>query len=124
MYKLDNSSMPLHCDCPSQNSWITTPIAYISTRPIDPFQAGMIRDRQWPGLGFFHYHQFNEARVFLRDLLGNGYERTEEWKRGAGGGFVFYGMGPDKSWGHPGYDVSNGLLSRGDLYRIGGGFGG
>ena len=120
-YRLDTNALPLHCDCERQNWWLTTPIAYMSTRPLDPFQSSMEVADQWPGFGFFHYHNFGQARIFLRDLLGAGFERTPEWQKAAGGGWVFYGIGPDQKWGHPAYDVSNGLFSRGDLYRIGGG---
>lgn len=120
-YRIDNNALPLHCDCAWQNRWLTSPISYMGSRPLDPFQSGMTEADQWPGYGFFHYHYFGQARIFLRDLLGSGYERTAEWQKAAGGGWVFYGIGPDQSWGHPAYDVSNGLFSRGDLYRIGGG---
>lgn len=121
LYLLDNNNaLPLHCDCERQNWWLTTPINYMQ-RPEDPFQVGVPNIDRWPAFGFFHYHKFGAARNFLRDLLGSGYEQTREWQQAAGGGWVFYGIGPDIDWGGKGYDVTNGLFSPGDLYRIGGG---
>ncbi|MBI1388876.1 MAG: prepilin-type N-terminal cleavage/methylation domain-containing protein [bacterium] len=121
MFRVDNNISPDHCDCETQNNWATTPIAYLSSRPIDPFQrkGGLVA--QWPAYGFPHYHEFDGDRGYLRVLLGMGYENTPEWSQGAGGGWVFYAIGPDLEWGGKTYSTSNGLYSRGDLHRVSGG---
>ncbi len=119
-YRIDNGKLPIHTDTPRQNWWLTTPIAYTATRPTDPFQTEE-QLRTFFAYGFLHFHKFQEGRSFLRELLGTGYERTPEYQKAAGGGWVVYGVGPDQNWGGFGYDISNGLRSRGDMYQIGGG---
>ena len=122
MYRIDQGKLPIHSDLSHQNWWMTTTISYSATRPADPFQTEE-QQNSFFAYGLFHYHKFNEVRVYLKDLLGPGYEETEEFKKAAGGGWVIYGIGPDQGWGGRGFQISNGIRSRGDMYAIGGGGG-
>ncbi len=104
---------------------LTSPIAYLSSIPADPFQDG-------PEFGNPHYYyvdndpeasrEDHDFPVFKKDtahLYGNEYLREGEWALG--------GIGPDKAWySDPSgrdvrqfrglhYHTSNGLTSRGDV---------
>ncbi|MFH1739595.1 MAG: prepilin-type N-terminal cleavage/methylation domain-containing protein [bacterium] len=119
-YRIDQGTLPLHSDAAHQNWWLTTPTTYAASRPTDPFQTEE-QQTSFFAFGFLHFHKFGDARSFLRELLGTGFEKTPEFQKAAGGGWVVYGIGPDQSWGGFGYDASNGTRSRGDMYQIGGG---
>jgi len=119
-YRMDNNMMPQHADATRQNWWLTTPIAYAATRPLDPFQTPE-QQKSWFAFGFPHFHTFREGRSFLLELLGPGYEKSVEFQKAAGGGWVVYAIGPDQGWGGLAFEVSNGIRSRGDMHAIGGG---
>lgn len=128
-YRIDRGALPLHSDKGIQNSWLTTPIAYLADRPVDDFAdflAGASRSG-WADYGSQytkgapHYHVFPRSRTFLKGRLGPGFLTSPYFQMGSGGGWIIYTQGPDKSWTDAVYEISNGLTSRGDIIKVGGG---
>ncbi len=130
MYYLDNTSYPWtdhnpHGNDPIDRRWIalTTPIAYISGLPYDPFgdldktsvskscPTYVTYDSWIAKPGFSHFS-------FLQ-TVGNYLNMDPNRLR-----YAFVSQGPDKKvWacegGHILYDSSNGLTSTGDILRAG-----
>ncbi|HOJ62105.1 MAG TPA: prepilin-type N-terminal cleavage/methylation domain-containing protein [bacterium] len=102
---------------------LTSPIAYITSIPYDPFQPTpgayyyLDDDPEFPG----EDHDFPSFKLATAHLYGNVGLRVGEWGLG--------GIGPDGRWGGLGtnnsatqltyrgikYDASNGLASQGDI---------
>jgi len=105
---------------------LTSPIAYLSSVPQDPFQAGM-PDNNTP---YYYYldndpegaredHDFPVYKQATAELYGQQPLKEGEWALG--------GIGPDQAWyANPQgrdvrefrgvtYDTSNGVASRGDV---------
>ncbi len=109
-YRIDNGSPPIHFNEPQQNKWMTTPIAYASTRPYDVFQdfnAGAERQ---------NWHDYG-----LKERFGCPHYETGRANMKPGEYWIV-GMGPDMTWetfgsiGEVTWDISNGIRSRGDMY--------
>lgn len=130
MYQLDNGIFPPHYGhFASMNFPMTTPVAYISAPPKDPFQketAVGIGTLEW-SFGSYHADYFgaispnrmiNDPNLFSQAQQG----RLINLEGGAHSGTVYYiwSMGPDLS--HTPeyiYQPSNGLRSIGDIVRVG-----
>ena len=120
MYKMDNNEWPPHIDQdPAQHRFVTTPIAYMSSSVLDPFQVGItlamvpeVVNTQW------QYHMepaslplswFSSTRtrypVFFENLKKCQY--------------TVLSFGPDMAWqSNELYDGSNGIRSKGDLFWL------
>lgn len=107
MYRIDHGKPAQHFNSPEQNRWMTTPIAYASTRPYDIFQdynAGAPKE--------------NWANYGVHERYGSPHYETGK----EGGEYWIVSIGPDMQWQTFGgssaktWDVSNGILSRGDMY--------
>lgn len=109
------------------NSWklylLTTPVAYISAIPDDPFAPILATDNGYnavlsaygtPLKKFYIYHG--------PDTFGNNPRMIK-----LGIKWVLTSLGPDHGWfdgpggsaSYPRYDQSNGLISRGNIERVG-----
>ncbi|MFH1741248.1 MAG: prepilin-type N-terminal cleavage/methylation domain-containing protein [bacterium] len=124
-YKIDQNSYPVDPGtgliAPSRNAInlngmqqtvtgigvITTPIAYMTSVPRDPFLP--VGDDQVSWVQCYLYFGSN-APFDYGSFEGRAY-------------YMIYSIGPDKKWqwgfGDDRYDISNGLASPGDIIRVG-----
>lgn len=132
MYRLDLNAYPWtddnpHGNWPLENRWkaLTTPIAYISTIPYDPFGDG---DRFKLSDGCPNYVTY-DSWIALPQYGHWSFIRTVARELGVSADslrFAFVSQGPDrKVWACEGgslplvYAPSNGLMSWGDIVRAG-----
>ncbi|MFH1737847.1 MAG: prepilin-type N-terminal cleavage/methylation domain-containing protein [bacterium] len=130
MYRLDQNSYPPHVmGHPKwQNKYVTTPIAYLSSVPQDPFQRGMgaySPDALSYTHGSFHVDPCPGGRVAQNPAL---YQRVKNcqtvWTGGDfSGSTAGYFWSPGPSMIHESnvgilYELSNGIKSAGDLVRV------
>ncbi len=126
MYQLDNNGYPYLGD----NRWgsdsiyplITTPIAYISSIPRDPFLRENVGDEPQHNHGFF-YPSWN-----VKEVVKAGWQWGYPGVHNAvnrGSVMLVLTSGPDKhedissqQEGIIPYHMSNGLISEGDIYRF------
>jgi len=147
-YFVDHNGYPLHVDFPAPpiplnfRPWfwaLTTPVAYITSMPTDPFTGGVRRGPNPPGI-WFHYDPLwntwgrgvggTSPYDWMPDAWGpwNGFVAD---MRRRGFWYVLWSPGPDGDHdftGHstgvyqgPGafYDPTNGTVSSGDIARLG-----
>ena len=99
-------------------SFLSTPIAYISSMPTDPFQQredpfGLIPDSSVAQRYRYHNIDFLLATNDQRDMP---VERTD---REVFGAWRVHSVGPDRQYQvNLVYGASNGVRSAGDLYRV------
>ncbi len=134
MYRLDSNSFPPHCPGHPvwQNKYMTTPVAYASSIPVDPFQNERdpnLGTTQWSH-GSYHadYFPMVSPNRLIQDpgLYAQAQNGRITWEtNGFHSGTVYYiwSMGPD-SIHAPNqlfdiYDPSNGLTSYGDIVVVG-----
>lgn len=137
MYRLDTGQFPPHAPGHPlwQNKYMTTPIAYIGTPPLDPFQATDTREAnlfQWSH-GSYHADYFGNGGVSAQRLIQSEplYAHAKQGKiidqtsDGFHIGTVYYiwSMGPDYEHAPKSlfdiYEPTNGLTSYGDIVRVG-----
>lgn len=126
-YRMDNNSLPPHFNTPQQNAWLTTPVAYMSERPIDIFQdfhgkAGSTRG------GWSEYSKNARFGCPHYEFIisdGNAVDRSKAIAGVPDLDWWIYTIGPDQTWSSehaPGlnilYDISNGLYSNGDIVKF------
>jgi general secretion pathway protein G len=122
-YQIDHNRLPPMTDRNKTylhyrvSNFLTTPISYINSAPIDPFQVdedpfGMITD---PSLfPRYRYHDVKQL-VNTNDVVDIPATQADidvfgDWR--------FISLGPDRKYqGYTRYNPSNGILSRGDVYR-------
>jgi len=131
MYRLDNGNFPMHI--PGHPEWqnksMTTPIAYISAPPLDPFQnekAYGLGTLEWSH-GSYHADYFpvvpparlaHEPSLFAIAKQGKVISLTNTHHTGTV--YYIWSMGPDLDHTPNSiYDPSNGLKSLGDIVRVG-----
>jgi len=128
MYKLDNNAWPPHADrCKSQHKFVTTPIAYLTSSMSDPFQSeGETQTWQW------FCGQYHVEPTAVEGAGRIGVAAPEYYKQFKNSAFFTKSVGPDKDGSIASgrefflpYQATNGLLSKGTLYRplAGGSFG-
>jgi type II secretion system protein G len=124
MYRMDNGHYPYWRDSGGTNVNpvnrrfipLTTPMAYISSVPQDPFIYGApgarLDDSQHVAYVTYDYIEARSQQLHGNLPLGAAF-RCAEWR--------INGYGPDSTnnTGTVTYDVSNGLRSVGDLIRLG-----
>ena len=132
LYKADNGSYPPHIpDHPKwQLKYMTTPVAYVSSPPFDPFQdKNMDEENLQYTWGSYHSDWFPVVfpeRVIQRPDY---YALAKKGKLVSGSayeihtGTVYYiwSMGPDRvlsKWSV--YDITNGIASNGDIVVVAG----
>jgi type II secretion system protein G len=134
MYKMDNNIFPPHFSGHPiwQNKPMTTPVAYVSVPPIDPFQQiqGSLGGTQEWSHGSYHADYFpavapvrliQDPGLYNQALQG----RTQSLDGGHHTGTVYYiwSMGPDLIHAPNSlfdiYAPSNGLTSYGDIVTVG-----
>lgn len=131
MYKLDNGDYPNSSTAASLQSLtrleeLTEPVAYIATIPIDPFNKYGVEGHLSPREYIYHNDTASEWPKGVFEQLRNHHygpgKRYPNW--------IIIGFGPDQTtqdwdeggsipWGAVAYEASNGLVSRGDLYKFG-----
>lgn len=120
MYKLDNNAWPPHADrCKAQHKFITSPIAYLSTSMTDPFQVEHeTQTWQW----FCGQYHVEPTAVEGRGRIGVAAPKYFAQHKNAA--FFTKSVGPDKDGAVASgqefflpYDASNGLNSKGTIYR-------
>ena len=119
-YNLDNNSWPPHADrCRAQHKFVTSPIAYLSSSLEDPFQSeGETSTWEW-FCGQYHVEPAaTEGKSRIGVYAPDYYRRTQS------AAFYSKSVGPDKDGKVVGnaehflpYDGSNGLISKGTIYR-------
>ncbi|HQH70741.1 MAG TPA: prepilin-type N-terminal cleavage/methylation domain-containing protein [bacterium] len=135
MYKMDNNIFPPHFDNPGHPVWqnkpMTTPVAYISAPPLDPFQPqhnSIVGTMQWSH-GSYHADYFpvvspvrliQDPSLYSQALQG----RTMTIPQGhVGTVYYIWSMGPDLIHAPKDlfdiYQPSNGLNSYGDIVMVG-----
>lgn len=128
-YRLDHNALPPMQDYGAGTrhyrlpSFLTTPVAYLSSLPFDPFQGkedpfGIISDTNL----FPRYRYHNIKRLVedndVRDIPATPADLD------VFGNWRFLSVGPDNSYqGYTRYNSSNGVISRGDLYHAEKGYG-
>jgi len=134
-YRLDRGVPPPHLNghFPNQNHFLTTPIAYLTTTPQDPFQAKTevgLGTLEW-SFGEYHADWFPVVapeRLIDDPVLYAHAKRgrtTSDSKTGCHWGTVYciWSFGPDFIHAPNStfdiYESSNGLRSRGDIVRVG-----
>ncbi len=107
-------------------SIMTTPVAYLSSLPLDPFKPKVASHREWLK-PFEGRHYYSSTEYLLKRL-------PTYWlyllQRQLAGEYVFFSYGPDQSYYNepPGgtpktegqyidYDATNGTVSRGNIIR-------
>jgi hypothetical protein len=105
---------------------LTRPVSYIATIPIDPFNKYGVEGHLSPREYIYHNDTASDWPKGVFEQL-----RTHHY--GAGKRYpnwIIIGFGPDQTtqdwdkggsipWGAVAYEASNGLVSRGDLYKFG-----
>jgi prepilin-type N-terminal cleavage/methylation domain-containing protein len=112
---------------------LTTPIAYITSIPSDPFFASGESQVQWLK-HYMYYDRYTRTLAAANDGLGEWWEGMLDDRYGGNKNnqWVLRGIGPDSesNWaqwyyggiaivGNEQYDPSNGTVSLGDIYRWG-----
>jgi len=119
-YRLDRGGWPPHADrCKAQHKFVTTPIAYLSTSMEDPFQKeGTTMTWEW----FCGQYHAEPAAVEGAPRIGSAAPLYYAQHKGAL--FFIKSVGPDMDGPSVGgaeyflpYDGSNGLVSKGTIYR-------
>ncbi len=143
MYKMDTNEYPpdarsglyAHFSLrwgnePSSGRHLTTPIAYMATVPADPFNSQVAWEGWTP---FGNAKDTDEKAMYFLNRKYN--ENVNSWEPGLpfedrfrGANWHIYSIGPSTMYGWRAeltacwlmpYDSSNGLISRGGIWRIG-----
>lgn len=119
MYRMDRQAWPPHIDGdPAQHRYVTTPIAYLSTSLIDPFQKVGITNPASIGWYQGQYHEepgYQMRAEFLATGDAAAIRFANENKNSA---FFCRSVGPDMDAAAERslpYDITNGLVSQGTL---------
>ena len=138
MYRLDNGDYPPHFHTPNQNKYLTTPIAYVGSMPMDIFQSpgnpfDTPNGRAW-NLSYGEYHRERiwhpDGTLWLDPNLRVP-NNPEDVRRGYSGkphSYELWSIGPNKRLDHNisgsgivgfiYYMPSNGIDSVGDIVWI------
>lgn len=119
-YRLDTNGFPPHADrCKAQHKFVTTPIAYLSTSITDPFQIeGETSTWEW----FCGQYHVEPSAVEGAGRIG--VAAPSYWNQNKSAAFFIKSVGPDKDGRIASnaehflpYNVTNGLVSKGTIYR-------
>ncbi len=119
MYRMDNQSWPPHIDGDiAQHRFVTTPIAYLSTSLVDPFQEEGVTDPATIGWYKGQYHE-EPGYQMRNEFNASGDAAAKRYAlENKSAAFFCRSVGPDmdriREYSIP-YDVSNGLVSQGVL---------
>ena len=96
---------------------VTTPVAYITSIPTDPFPDTHLLDTSWEG-GIAHHFEIASAQAWKEPydayaIASDGPDHDENF----GGDNDRWPGGHSTMWA---YDPTNGTISRGDIMRFGG----
>lgn len=131
LYRMDNGDYPNSSTAKVVQSLtrleeLTEPVAYMSTIPVDPFNKYGIPNHLSPKEYIYHNDTASEwPRNVFESLRNHHYgpgKTHPDW--------IVIGHGPDQQtqdfdrggaipWGALAYDASNGVASRGDIYKFG-----
>jgi type II secretory pathway pseudopilin PulG len=134
-YRADNSSYPLPLGGAylRELAVLTTPVSYIAAIPRDPFKPWEIcpldrdddgrcfnpGDRRLKDEGGYDYSRFTQSPGFLHPeywfIFSLGPDRDEEW----GYSIAHFPLSNTTQMRDFTYDISNGLISDGEIYHIG-----
>jgi len=101
-------------------SWLTTPLAYMTSLPNDIFIPGKFPNPAWNRYIYFNYDEMQKMTPASVSLAAQKQQT---------GGYLFYSFGPDKEDNQPNsakagkngtwtrYDASNGTVSIGNIIR-------
>ena len=104
---------------PAPGAFLTSPVAYLSSIPMDPFGLMMhqnFQNNNFDEISWWYYTGYNEP-------LGMAiyYTRTYYvWKKNVK--YFFRSVGPSRhlsSWGYQIYDPTNGTVSVGEILYLG-----
>ncbi|MGC9327379.1 MAG: type II secretion system protein [Candidatus Hinthialibacter sp.] len=119
MYFLDNNAWPPHNDGdPAQHRYVTTPISYLTTSILDPFQQEGVTDPATWGWykGQYHMEPGYQMRNEFYGTNDAGARRYADQTKNAA--FYARSVGPDMDSvfevSVP-YEISNGLISQGAI---------
>lgn len=137
LYMVDFNHYPPSFDWPigdDAQARLTTPIAYITSLPHDPFNCGQLL---WPRMtdppagawfgdalllrgiyGYMSYPEILNPQDFKDDFES---WTGREWTHSRGWELRSFGPDREDSWGTP-YDPTNGTVSFGDIAKFGPGF--
>jgi prepilin-type N-terminal cleavage/methylation domain-containing protein len=120
-YAVDCNTYPLSY----RSEWLTTPVAFLTSLPGDPFAPMNAWDQGWSLLSAYYgtpefpplYIYNGPDNMNLQPIL---VEHGVKW--------TLTGLGPDRGWfdntsppssDYPPYDPTNGTISRGNVERVG-----
>ncbi len=129
MYNIDHNAFPSFLNWPTFAyvgvPQLTTPVAYMSVYPVDPFH------RAEAGHGVPDTHKYVKMSYYNLDIMeetgqarGSTSFGVEEYRQGNHWGVRSFGPNRTADYDSardvfPTYDMSNGLHSNGDIYRWG-----
>ncbi len=108
MYRMDNGTYHIHAHTTNQHAPLTTPVAYLNSWPIDPFQEKLPEEARQMGpyaKRTIHWEPFMSFNLSRAEGYIADYPGATGWNVSAGPG----------SGGAGDYDVSNGLRSGGNI---------
>jgi len=130
MYRLDNNMYPPTPSTAGELRYarlarLTSPVAYISSVPLDPFRQGLdLKSNSTFRVEESAYPLWDPEYANPLRMAGTTFKMIPD-QNGRQGGYVLHGAMPDTDYeaaeGNPlhFYDASNGLTSSGDWYRFG-----
>ncbi len=121
MYRLDNSKWPPHIDGdPAQHRFVTSPVAYFSTSVYDPFQKGVAHaEVEELQNTMYQYHMEPVGPWVLQWFLPNRDRYRSFVNEAEGSAYGVQSFGPNRRFDRSElYNSSNGLRSKGDMYRL------
>ena len=121
-YRFDHNAWPPHIDGdPAQHYYVTTPIAYLTSSVIDPFQEGLTSEEA-PIVDNFQWQYHIEPSTYFLNMLSQKRRRyTRIWSELQSTAVVAWSLGPDRAYIHGRMEIwesSNGLRSRGEVVRL------
>ncbi len=125
MYRMDNGEYFPHNHTPWQNKYLTTPIAYVTSVPTDPFQKGPGRTEEQ--YSFNEYHRdpiwYPDGTLWLNyhERHRQSEENMSRAERGRPWAYELWSVGPNGIVDQPAfiyYEMTNGLSSDGMIVWV------
>jgi type II secretion system protein G len=124
-YRVDTNRYPPHNDDPRDLCPLTTPVAYITSLPEDPFVNKMaVAPTQWAAGRCFVWQDLVDIYYRIGATWWGGGDNLRRLVVEQGRRYLLDSYGPDMdddSWQDlmAIYDATNGTKSNGDIYRLG-----
>lgn len=119
MYRMDNNEWPPHIDRdPAQHRFVTTPIAYMSASVYDPFQKGLTASDEPTVVNTQNQYHMEPASLPISWFNSTKARYPQFYQQLQQSEYTVLSYGPDRRWqSNELYDSSNGMTSKGDLFK-------